>query len=488
MSIAKDAADRIASLDAVGQAEAVRRGDISPLDLVEAAIARIEKCEGLIGALVHQRFDSACAEAARMPGDRPFAGVPILLKDSLRATQLGIPHFAGNRVLKESPLVATEDTFLGRCLRDAGFITLGVSKTPELAWFTTTQPVAFGPTRNPWALDRSVGGSSGGAAAAVAAGMVPVAHGTETGGSIRIPASFCGVVGMKPTRGLVPCAEPNLNHSMHQFVLCRTIRDAAALLDLVGGGDPRALYWSPSTRRYARAAAEATDFPRLRVGVARRMGGVEAHIDCQRALDATIPLLEELGCKVIDGVVPSLDQEDDATSALLLRASGMRAFQGLEKIVGRPLSPDDVEPFIWSVGHPKDPVVTALEYLGAIERRRAWAVEVMNCWNDFDLLLSPTVCEPPLTLQSHAEETPDETLVTVTRQMAFAGPFNQTGQPAISLPLYWRNDGLPIGVQLVADMGKDDLLLAVASRLETLKPWKVRWPMVCMDEAHKITK
>ncbi|MER8614781.1 amidase [Mesorhizobium sp. M1216] len=481
MSTAKNAARKIASLDAVGQAEAVHRGDISPLDLVEAAIRRIERCEGLIGALAHQRFDIALAEAASIPNDRPFPGVPILLKDCSTAAQVGIPRFAGNRILKVNPLVATVDTPVGKCLRDAGFITLGISKTPELSWFSTTQPIAFGPTRNPWALDRSVGGSSGGAAAAVASGMVPVAHGSEDGGSIRIPASFCGVVGLKPTRGLVPLPEPNSSRAMHNFVLCRTIRDAAAVLDLLAGGDPRALYWSPSTHRYAHAAAEAAELPRLRVGVARSMGGLEAHIDCQRAVDATIPLLEELGFEVIDRVVPPLDQGDGATYELLLRVSGALAFQGLEKTVGRPLSPDDVEPFIWHMGHPKGPAVTALEYLDAIGRRRAWAVEVMNWWNDFDLLLLPTVCEPPRTLQSHAEETAEETLVTVTRQMAFTGPFNETGQPAISLPLHQRDDGLPIGVQLVADMGKDDLLLAVAAGLEALKPWKDNWPTVCTD-------
>ncbi|RWQ34850.1 MAG: amidase [Mesorhizobium sp.] len=480
MSVAKNAAAKVASLDAVGQAEAVHRGDVSPLDLVEAAIGRIEKCEGLIGALVHKRFDAARAEASSMSNDRPFAGVPILLKDSDSGAQLGIPRFAGNRVLKQKPLVPTVDTPLGKSLRDSGFITLGVSKTPEAAWYTDTQPVAFGPTHNPWALDRSVGGSSGGAAAAVASGMVPVAQGSEDGGSIRIPASFCGVVGLKPTRGLVPLAEPNLSHARHNFVLCRTIRDAAALLDLLAAGSRRSLYWSPSTRCYARAAA-AAELPRLRVHVARSMGGVEAHIDCQRAVDATIPLLEELGCDVTDGAVPSLDQEDTAAEALFNHVGGVLAFRGLEEMAGRPLSPDDVEPFIWHMGHPKKSAVTALEYLDAAERRRAWAVNVMNSWNDFDLLLSPTVYEPPRTLLSHAEETPDETLVTVTRQMAFSIPFNQTGQPAISMPLHWRDDGLPIGIQLVADMGKDDLLLAVAARLEALKPWKDKWPMICID-------
>ncbi|MER9420519.1 amidase [Mesorhizobium sp. M0306] len=478
---AKNAASKIVSLDAVGQAEAVRRGDISPRDLVEAAIWRIEEYEGLIGALVHQRFDSARAEAASVQNDRPFAGVPVLLKDSSAGAQVGIPRFAGNRILKDKPLVAAVDAPVGKCLRDAGFITLGVSKIPEVGWYTDTQPVACGPTRNPWALERSVGGSSGGAAAAVASGMVPVAHGTEDGGSIRIPASFCGVVGFKPTRGLVPLPEPNTSHANHNFVLCRTIRDAAALLDLLAGGSPRALYWSPSTGRYARAVAEAADLPRLRVAVARSMGGLEAHIDCQRAVDATIPLLEELGCEVIEGSFPPLDQEDATTYALLLKVGGEGAFRGLEKMVGRALSTDDVEPFIWYMGHPQGPAVTALEYLDAIGRRRTWAVEVMNWWNTFDLLLSPTVCEPPRTLQSHAEEAPEETLITVTRQMAFAGAFNETGQPAISLPLHWRADGLPIGVQLVADIGRDDILLAVAARLEALKPWKHRWPAICTD-------
>ncbi|MGX5844918.1 amidase [Mesorhizobium sp. ArgA1] len=480
MSNARMAAGDIVRLDAVGQAEAVHRGDISPSDLVEAAIGRIEQSEGLIGALVHERFQAARAELGSVPTDRPFPGVPILLKDSGGASQIGIPHFAGNRVLKKNPIVATVDTPLGKRLRDAGFITLGVSKAPEMGWYTTTQPVAFGPTRNPWMLDRSAGGSSGGAAAAVAAGMVPVAHGTEDGGSIRIPASFCGVVGLKPTRGLVPVPEPNTYHLAHQFVLCRTIRDAAALLDIMAADNPRALYSSFPKQNYSRLAAAGV-LPRLRVGLARSMGGIEAHVDCQRALDVTIALLEALGCDVIDETVPALGQEDAATSALLLGVFGVRAFRELEKKTGRRLTPDDVESFIWEVGHPKEPTATALEYLDAVERRRAWAVEIMNWWDDFDLLLTPTVCEPAGTLQSYAEETPDEALATVTRQMAFAGPFDETGQPAISLPLYWRDDGLPIGMQLVADVGRDELLLSVAARLEALNPWKDKWPTIRVE-------
>src|SRR5579864_8802294 len=192
----------IAALDAVGQAEAVAKGELLPRDLVEAAISRITRFDPAVGAIVHRRFDDARAEVGRVPSEAAFAGIPILLKDSLATTQMGIPYFAGSRLLEQTPYMPPHDSPVGLQLRHAGFVTVGVAKMPELAWMTTTQPLAFGPTRNPWNLDYSVGGSSGGSAAAVACGMVPVATAVENGGSIRMPASFCGVVGLKPTRGL----------------------------------------------------------------------------------------------------------------------------------------------------------------------------------------------------------------------------------------------------------------------------------------------
>lgn len=474
MSLSTGEVDQVAGLDATAQAELVRAGEVGPTVLVEAAILRIQQLEPDVGALVSSRFEEARQEAAAIDRSAPLAAVPTVVKDSLSATQRGLPYFAGNRLLKDSPYIAREDTPMGARLRDAGLITLGTSKMPELAWMTTTQPMAFGPTRNPWNLAYSVGGSSGGSAAAVACGMVPVANGVEDGGSIRIPASFCGVVGLKPTRGLVPLPEPHIDRLLHTFMLSRSVRDTALLLDLLSGGDPRALYGTPSRGRYLAAIDDS--IPTLRLRVSRRMNGVDAEPDCQRALDLTIPLLESLGCHVDDRPVGALTEQQPETSDVLGGVGARAAIRGLEELVGRPIGPDDVEPFTWQTARSAGPLPSADDYLVALLQRRGWAVEVLSSWDEFDLLVSPTVCEPPVTLSSRATEGPAQTSHTEKRQMAFAGAFDETGQPAISLPLWETDDGLPVGIQLVADVGRDDLLLTVAAGLERIIGWKSRRP------------
>jgi len=415
----------------------------------------------------------------------PFPGVPVVLKDSLTTSQAGIPYFAGSRLLKAKPYVAKTDSPIGRRLRDAGFITVGVSKTPELCWYTTTQPTAFGPTRNPWNLKYSVGGSSGGSGAALASNMVPIASGTEDGGSIRIPASFCGVVGLKPTRGLVPNPEPHTYHLLHTFIMSRTVRDTGALLDFVGGSDSRSLFGFGAGGSRANRNLNVM-LPPLKVGIARTMGGVEAHAECQRAVDAAIPMLRDLGFQVSEGATPLISADDRETRILLSRVYARRAFCSFEQLVGRKIKRDEVEPFVWDSARPDEAGPSAEEFLAAFERRRTWAAEAMSWWNENDLLLTPTVCEPPVTIESRANETLEQTHVTEARQMAFCAPFDETGQPSISLPLHWTADGLPVGVQLVADMGRDDLLLAVASRLETIMPWSHRQPPAVRDIAQSV--
>ncbi|WP_051383487.1 amidase [Bradyrhizobium sp. WSM3983] len=469
--------DSLTASDAVAQAAAVRRGDVAPVDLVEAAIRQIERLEPEIGALVHTRFEEARKEAASANLSAPFAGVPLILKDSLSSTQNGIPYFAGNRVLKERPYISPADSPIGARLRKAGFITVAVSKTPELGFSTTTQPAAFGPTCNPWDLRYSVGGSSGGSAAAVMARMAPVATGGDSGGSIRIPASFCGTIGLKPTRGLVQLPEPNINDRMHAFVLTRTVRDTRALLGVLAGEDARCLFTSGARPKHPTNGGPP-DLPRLRVGIARTMGGVEAHPDCHRAVDATIPVLERLGFSVAD-TAPSIFAANDALwggDHDLLTVGAIGALGHLETVAGRAIRQDEVEPFLWETAHPAAGMPELEGYLLAAKRRRSWAVSAMGWWNDYHLLVLPTVCEPPVLIEARAKETIAQTTLTEMRQMAFSFPFNLTGQPSISLPLHSTAEGMPVGVQLVADMGADDLLLTVAERLEMMLPWNHREP------------
>lgn len=471
-------AQNIVALDAIGQADIVSWGDLSPTDLINAAISQIEAFDGIIGALVFKRFEAARLESMAPFKKSGFPGVPILLKDNLATIQKGLPHFSGNKVLKRTPFIAQSDSPIGIALRDAGFVTLGITKVPELCWWTTTQPVAFGPTKNPWNLNYSVGGSSGGSAAAVASRMVPVATGTENAGSIRIPASFCGIVGFKPTRGLVPLPEPHIYHRLHAFALCRSIRDAAAILDVTATGSPRSLYLQPPTQSYA--AALRMNLPRLRIGIARKSSGVEAHPDCQSALESVIPVLEKLGCTVIDQVSPALTDYDPDPDRLLSRCGALASLRHLEKLIGRDLQDGDVEPFLLYLANRKQAEPTANQYMGILNKRRAWASEILESWDEFDIIMSPTVCEPPVTLASRQSESPEQTAQTERRQMAFALPANETGQPAISLPLYWNNSGLPVGIQFVGDIGYDAILLRLAAHLEELLPWIDRQPRLTL--------
>ena len=461
-------------LDATAQADAVRAGEISPLELIEAAIGRIRRVDPVVGALVSTRFEEARAEAGRIPSTLRFSGVPTLVKDCLSAIQAGLPYFGGNRLLRERPFVATADSPMGAGLREAGFITLGTTKIPELQWMTTTQPLAFGPTRNPWSLDHSVGGSSGGSAAAVASGMVPVANAVENGGSIRIPASFCGVVGLKPTRARVPLPEPQIDPLLHTFMVTRSVRDCAALLDVLGTGAERGLF--ASGRGLHRVGKSPSRPEGLRVGIALNMGGVEAHPDCVTAVEETTRVLQQLGCKVEQSVPPALTQLPSEDAALLARCQALLAVRDLEALIGRPVERNDVEPFTWWAAKPDEAAPPADAYALALTRRRAWAVDVMSWWDEHDFLLTPTVSDPPTPLAVREAETPAETALTEERLMAFTAPFDETGQPAVTLPLHWNAQGLPIGVQLVADVGRDELLLDLSARLEEAMPWKDRSP------------
>jgi amidase len=466
------AEDAITRLDAVGQSRALSSGQVHPGDLVEAGVARVRALEPHVGALVHQRLEQAVAEASAVDPRLPFAGVPVVLKDSLTTLQRGLPYYAGSRVLKGRPFISTVDSPVGALLRGAGFVTLGISKVPELAWMTTTQPLAFGATRNPWSLARSVGGSSGGSAAAVASGMVPIASGVENGGSIRIPASFCGVVGLKPTRGTVPLPEPHLDHLLHAFVLTRSVRDASSLLDLLSAQDHRA--WFRAVLQPSPPAS--TELPRLRVGIARTMGGFEAHPDCQRALDETVELLEEAGCDVRDSMPSALRQPDGPEVELLSRSLALFEVRQLEGLIGRRVTQEELEPFTWWAARPDEPSASADQYFTSMMQRRAWALEVLSWWEEFDILVTPTVSEPPPLIEDRAAEGPEACGATEIRLMAYSAPFDETGQPAITLPLHTNDAGLPIGVQLVADLGRDRVLLQLAARLEAAKPWAARTP------------
>jgi amidase len=405
--------------------------------------------------------------------------VPFLLKD-VGATQAGLPYFAGNRALRDARYRAEADSYLGARFRAAGLVTLGKTNVPEFGLQSTTQPLAFGPTANPWDLARSPSGSSGGACAAVAAGLVPVAHANDGAGSIRLPAAWCGIVGMKPSRGRVALEPTWIGRSFVGFAVSRTLRDSAALLDAVHGSRPGDLFvQAPPVRPYQEELG--VDPGRLRVGLLTHMTGVVVHPECRKAAEEAGRLLESLG-HVVEPAAPAalFEEERVLRHAIFGMLEYRLCIRTLARMLRRPVREEDVEPFLWGLAGLDHRPLLAEDYLEAAEWRQGWATRVASFWEDYDLLLSPTVCEPPALL-SELEAPRDEAWRLIDRlgpHMAFTEPFNVTGQPAISLPLYWTPSGLPVGVQLVAAIGREDLLFRVGSQLEAAHPWLGRRPPV----------
>jgi amidase len=472
--------DPLARLDAVAQAELVARGEATPLELVEAAIARIERVDPRLNAVIHRLFEEARTAAQRPLPAGPFRGVPFLMKD-IGATQAGQPHSMGNRALRDAGYRALHDTYLGARLRRAGLVTLGKTNIPEFGLQSTTQPLAFGPTRNPWDLERSPSGSSGGACAAVAAGLVPLAHANDGAGSIRLPAAWCGLVGLKPSRGRIALEPTWIGRSFVGFAVTRSVRDAAQLLDALHGNEAGDLFvQAPPVRSYREEVG--ADPGRLRVGLLTHMRGAEVSPECAAAAEAAAHCLESLGHVVERSWPAALFDEERALRTLTFGPLEYRlCLRTLARLLGRAVDRDDVEPFLWTLAGLDWPPVLAEDYLEAAEWRQGWAVRVASWWaGGFDLLLTPTVCEPPARLDELAADTtgPWGLLERLAPHMAFTEPFNVTGQPAISLPLYASAAGLPLGVQLVAALGREDLLMRVAGQLEQALPWSGRRPAV----------
>jgi amidase len=472
----------LALLDATAQAELVRRGDVSPEELVDAAIARIERVNPQLNAVITTRFEQARREASHA-ADGPFRGVPFLLKD-LMSHSAGDPFHAGMRLLRNLRWTEREDTLLVARFRAAGLVFLGKTNVPELGPLPTTEPVSYGPTRNPWNTGHTPGGSSGGSAAAVASGMVPAAHANDGGGSIRIPASMCGLVGLKPSRGRTSLG-PDLGESWAgmavEHVVTRSVRDSAAILDAVAGYHPGDPYCAPAPAR--RWSEEVGVRPRaLRIGLRLHApGGHPVHSECAAAARDAAKLLASLGHTIEEAWPEALDDEAAGAASLVVITTGTaRDLAYWSERTGRRIGPDDVEPMIWTVAE-MGRRHSGVEYLRAVEYLHAHTRRVSRWWAEgYDLLLTPTLAEPPPPLGEFAPR-PDDALHGFTRAgvfVAFTLPFNVTGQPAISLPLHWTPDDLPVGVQLVAAYGREDLLVQIAAQLEAARPWASRRPRV----------
>jgi amidase len=456
----------------------VRGGEVSARELVEASLRRIDELQPMVNAFTHVAYESALAAAdAIKPGDpRPYAGVPIAIKDN-RPVE-GMPLTMGSGLFGE--FVPRHDAFLVRRLRNAGFVIVGKTSMPEMGILPTTEPRRFGPTRNPWNIDRTPGGSSGGAAAAVAVGMVPVAHGNDGGGSIRIPASCCGLVGLKPARGRVSVGpDGGQSFLVADGVLTRSVADTAGVLDVLAGAELGDAAWAPPPPAAGFAALAQGDPGRLRIGLATAPPYEGAAIDpvCSQAAHDAAAQFQSLGHAVEEITPPwtGLDLLRDFTRAFGPLISLSTWLGG--RIVGREPTPDDVEPLTWALWE-RSRAQDTISYLAAEGRLESVARSLVTFFEPYDAVLTPALGGRPVPI-GEIDGLGADPMIKYRKSAAFT-PFtaivNVTGQPAISLPLYHGDDGLPTAVQLIGRPAREDVLLALATQLERALPWADRVP------------
>ena len=470
----------IALLDATDQAELVRTKQVKPIELVEAAIERIERVNPQINAVITPMYDIARKAAEGPLPEGPFTGVPFLLKD-LGPMYQGVRLAMGSVFTKD--MIAPIDSELTTRYKAAGLITVGKTNTPEFGLVPTTEPKLFGPSRNPWDTNRTTGGSSGGSAAAVASGMVPMAHGNDGGGSIRIPASCCGLFGLKPTRARVsqaPLFGDQLSGLTNDHAITRSVRDSAALLDATAGpvlGDP---YWAPPPERPYVKEVGAEPGP-LRIAFSQRKlyGGGELHADCVDAVRDAVKLCEELGHEVVEASPPlNGEQIIDAFTAMW-EGGAAQTVEATGPLLGKQPTPDQFETLTWAL-YEAGQKVTAAQYLNAVAAMQQMSRAIAYWMQSFDLWLTPTLGEPPVPLGTF-EPTPDNPRAGFDRAAEFV-PFtpvqNATGQPAMSVPLYWNAGGLPVGVHFAARFGDEATLFRLAAQLEEARPWARKRPPV----------
>ncbi|HEY1282437.1 MAG TPA: amidase [Acidimicrobiales bacterium] len=471
--------NEMARLDAVAQADLVRRGELSAVELVESAIERIERLNPTLNAVVTPMFDTAL-DAARAGPTGPLAGVPYLLKD-LAVEVSGVRFTEGSRFLAAN--VSTYDSELVVRLRRAGLVILGKTNTPEFGMAPACEPLLFGPTHNPWDPDRSTSGSSGGSSAAVAAGLVPAAHANDLGGSIRYPASACGLFGLKPTRARNPFG-PQYGDVVSgwavEHAVTRSVRDSAAILDATAGPDLGDPYPAPAP--VGPFSAEiGVDPGRLRIGfTSRTVDGGDGHPDCVAAVDDAVALCAALGHDVVERDLPGLTPAVGSAIGTVFNAATAWIVGYWIRVVGRRPEPGELEPLttaFWESGQQ----VSAGDYLLAIEELQRFSRVVAAFLSDIDVWLTPTLSLPPLLL-GEMMSTPDDPL----RSLRSSGPSvaqagvvaNITGNPAMSVPLWWNADGLPIGVHFLGRFGDEATLFRLAAQLEQARPWAGRLPPV----------
>lgn len=484
--------------DALGLAARVASKEVSPAELVEEAIQCIERVNPQINAVIHPLYVQARARALK-PLTGPFAGVPFLLKD-LGQTIAGVPTVGGSRFLRGE--VASEDSELFSRYQAAGLITLGKTNTPEFGILPVTEPELFGPTRNPWDLSRTCGGSSGGAAAAVASGMVPMAHGGDGGGSIRIPASCAGIFGLKPTRGRTPAGPMSEHWSGFaiEHVLTRSVRDSAAALDAVEGVEPYAPYHPPT--KAGPFLDEVSRAPgRLRIAFTTDPAmPSEVHTDCVTAVQDVARLLEDLGHEVNE-VSPRWNPRELASAFFTVVSSNVAAeIREAERRLGRKAKSTDFETTTWLAAM-MGRVFTGADVIAAQRALQTETRRLVRVFGGYDVLLTPTLGQPPVRVGAMKAPRAEAKVQELIARTGFTAPLrlgpileqtinrvyqwipftpvaNFTGQPSMSVPLHWNGEGLPIGTMFTGRFGDEATLFRLAAQLEQARPWKDRLPPV----------
>lgn len=471
-------------IDATETAELIAAREVTSEEAVAAALGRLRKLNDELNAVIHE-FPEAALVAAQGHDSKPrgaFAGVPFLLKD-IGAPVAGQPYHLGTSVLRDAGYTAPVTSHLGQRFLDAGLVILGRTNTPELGLMATTEPAAYGASRNPWDVRLSPGGSSGGSAAAVAAGIVPAAHGNDGGGSIRIPASMNGLVGLKSSRGRVsngPMMGEAWAGLAHEGALTRSVRDAAALLDAIAGYAPGDHYGAPSFARPL--SAEVGQPPgTLRVGFVHHLDGFETHADCAEAVAVAARLLADLGHRVEDAAPDALQRSADVLPHLyeIFAPAVALDIEVVADMLGRPVSAAEFEPRTQDHAR-RSSAVSAVDHLKTMQSIYAFARDLESWWNSFDILVAPVTAQPTLplgTLDFDVSDA-DEAHAAMLRFIPYTAQFNMSGQPAIALPLHRNSAGLPVGVQLVAAFGREDLLIRVAAQLEAAAPWSGLRPAI----------
>ncbi len=484
--------------DGLGLAELIKKKEISAAELVEAAIERIEAHNPKLNAVITKMYDSARKSAKEPLSDGAFAGVPFLVKDLL-ATIAGVPTANGNRLWKDIP--ASVDSELVKRWKKAGVLILGKTNTPEFGLTPYTEPLTFGATHNPWDLTRTPGGSSGGSGASVAARFVPMASGGDGGGSIRIPASACGIFGFKPTRGRTPTG-PTIGEAWHGFaiehVLTRSVRDSAAMLDATQGADSGAPYFAPhQLRPYLQEVG--TNPGKLRISYSGKpLLGKNVHSDVLKGLEETVSLLKGLGHELIEAA-PKVDSDAFSLAFVTVLAAELRAdIVEAARVAHKPISVKDFDSTSFGLGM-LGKAMSAQEYASAARYLQTSAREIARFFDGYDLLLTPTLSQPPVKIGSLQPSATENTLISllgsidagwllkalgVIKPLAaqtfefvpWTAVFNVTGQPAMSVPLYWNTEGLPIGMHFVGKFGDEATLFRLAGQLEQASPWASKVP------------